>query len=454
MHISRQELTTLLPKLKKVHFIGITSPFCSFCASHLISKGVTVTASELNQGTIAAQVWIQKGILFPGEHNKKFIKDNLDLIIFPNGAVQNNPEIDQTLKLGLPYTTVQEILGVISGQFKTIAIAGTHGKTTTTSLIVWLLHQTIGTPNFIVGDAKDKIEGLETNWESHPESDYLVIEACEYKKQFLDRVPSPYISVITHIELDHTDYYHSQDQYNAAFKEFIAPTKKAIIINVRGKNESLVLKDYKGKGGVVDTETLKNTFSSIESRLYGSHNQENLIRAAGIGQLLGLTPNKTREALSTFPGVSSRFEYKGTTLRGALVYKDFAHNPSKIQACLRGAKEAHPKKQIIAVYQPHNFERTYTFKNELAHSLADSDVVIIPNIYSIRENETDRSLITALDFVTQVKRLFPAKKVFYTEDMPPYMATAKKIAEFDSPNSIVILMSAGDLDLIISNIVA
>lgn len=207
MHWTRQELAERIKKLQHIHFIGITSPFCSFCASYLLSIGITVTASEANQDSDSAKNWIQKKILIPGPHNEKNITDKVELVIFPNGIVPGNPEVTKVLENDIPYVLIQELLGFISTKYKTIAIAGTHGKTTTTALVVWLLHKTVGTPNYIVGDAKDRIAELDNNWESNPSSDYLVLEACEYKKQFLDRAPEPFISAITHIDLDHTDFF-------------------------------------------------------------------------------------------------------------------------------------------------------------------------------------------------------------------------------------------------------
>jgi UDP-N-acetylmuramate--alanine ligase len=457
MHLSNVELSNTWSHIKRVHFIGITSPFCSFCASTLIAKGIQVTASEQNQDSLAAQKWIKQGILFSGPHNAEFITDDVDLVIFPNGALPGNPEVAKTQSIDKPYVFIQQLLGQISRDFKTIAIAGTHGKTTTTSLVVWLLHKTLGTPNFIVGDAKDSISELNTNWESHPESEYLVIEACEYKKQFLDRAPKPYLSVITHIDLDHTDFYHSQDEYDTAFVEFLTPTDGFVIINMAGENEQNVLASYMQKiavpATILDTTDLRRQFGKIDSLLFGIHNQENLLRAAGVGIALGLTEEQTTDALKTFPGVTSRFEFKGKTANATPVYKDFAHNPQKVHACLQGTREAFPDKRIIAVFQPHNFERTFTFKKELASSLQAADVIVVPNIYSIRESEQEKGLLTAADFVQEITAQFPDKKVILTNDAVPYTVTLKALQKIDAENSVIVIMSAGDIDKIIPQLI-
>lgn len=452
MHWSREDLAAHLFDCKHVHFIGITSPFCSFTATYLLSKGIKVTASEASQDSDAAKKWIEKGVLFVGGHNAGYITEDVDLVIFPNGIIPGNPEVEKTTSTNKPYVLVQELLGIVSNQYKTIAIAGTHGKTTTTALVIWLLHKTVGTPNFIIGDAKDKIAELNSNWESHPESEYLVIEACEYKRQFLDRAPNPYISVVTHIDLDHTDYYPTQKSYNQAFLEFLMPTTNTVIIDHEGANEKLVLAEYlpKTQANILEVSKIRAAFGHIVSPLlFGPHNQENLLRTAGVGLAIGLTSDAIRNALQTFPGVSSRFEYKGETKKGTAIYKDFAHNPQKITSCLLGAKEAFPQKKLIVAYQPHNFERTFTFKDELVKALSLADVIIVPNIYSLREGEQERSLISSQSFVESISQTFPDKQVVFTNDTTPYEKTLAEVKKFDDAANIIIIVSAGDLDRII-----
>ncbi len=454
MHYSKEQLAEKWPTIKKVHFIGITSPFCSFSATTLLNQGIRVTASEANQDSDSAKEWIAKGVLYPGPHNAEFITDDLDLIVIPNGPIPGNPEIEKIQQTDMPYVTVPQLLGQISQNYKTIAIAGTHGKTTTTALVVWLLHKTLGTPNFIVGDAKDRIAGIDANWQVNKQSEYLVLEACEYKRQFLDRAPHPYISVVTHIDLDHTDYYHSQEDYNSAFSEFLAPTKNRIIIDSAHKNEKSVIQALPDvETRILSVTELKEKFGHLDSILVGNHNQENLLRAAGVGVALGLSESQIREALASFIGISSRFEYKGKTRKGTAIYKDFAHNPQKVAACLQGAREAFPTKRLIALYQPHNYERTFTFQTEITEALKDADVLIIPNIYSIRESEAERNLITAEQFVDGIRKRFPNKEIHFTNDTPPYEKTLGKFIELDKENSLLVIMSAGDIDKIIPQLI-
>ncbi|MFA6981928.1 MAG: hypothetical protein WC243_02815, partial [Patescibacteria group bacterium] len=185
MLTNEQAFSLDISSFRKVHMIGISSPFSSFCATNLIRRGITLTASEVNQNNDSAKYWIDKGVLYPGGHDGKYVTPNLDLVVFPNGPIPGNPECEKAETLGLSSISVSQLCGLISKNLKTIAVAGTHGKSTTTAIIVWILHQYLGTPNFILGDAEDKIFEIDKNWNVNTESDYFVVEACEYKKQFL-----------------------------------------------------------------------------------------------------------------------------------------------------------------------------------------------------------------------------------------------------------------------------
>ena len=346
MLTNKQALKLDIPKLKKVHFIGITAPFSSFCATYLIKQGIKVTASEVNQNNKQGRYWLDKKVLYPGGHDKKYITKDIDLIIYPNGPIPGNVECEEAEKLKIKAITIGQLTGIISLNYKTIAVAGTHGKTTTTALITWLLYKNTETPNFIVGDAEDKIAILEKNWNYNIKSKYLILEACEYKKQFIQRAPQPFIAVITHIDIDHTDFYKSQNEYNDAFHEFILKAKN-IILDKSKKNELEVVKNI--KGSVFSTVETKKEVNFIKSNLPGKHNQENLLRAYMVGKILKFSDKNILNALKTFPGISKRFEYAGKTEKGSYVYKDYAHNPKKIEALLQGAIEKHPNKKIILV---------------------------------------------------------------------------------------------------------
>lgn len=427
-----------LKNIKKVHFIGISSPFSSFCAQKLISLGIQVTASELSQNNDNAISWLQKKVLFPGGHSAAYITPDLDLVVYPNGPIPGNPECDRAQELKLNTITLPKLVGGLSSDYKVIAIAGTHGKTTTTALAVWLLHKLDKTPNFIIADSSDKIFGLNKNYNLNPDSPYLVIEACEYRRQFLDRAPSPYISLITNIDLDHTDYYHDQSDYNDAFNTFISSTKDVVIMNLTGKNESL-LKKNNSLNYYQYLDLAKTIKCSV---LPGAHNHQNLALVLALGVYLGYDESKAITALSSFPGVTKRFEYLGKTVKDNLVYRDYAHNPHKLQSLVNAVKESYPDKKFVLIFQPHSRERSHSFKNEFAASLVSVDQILIPNIFiPTREKTLFLDLISDQDFVDVIKSLNP--NCIFTQGFENLKLELDKLDQ--TPNTIFVFASAGDL---------
>jgi UDP-N-acetylmuramate--alanine ligase len=439
--LTNEELYKLkIEDLKKIHMIGICSPFGSFCAQLLLNRGINLTASEHNQASDQAAYWLDKSVLYAGPHNAEFITDDIDLVIYPNGVIPNNPECMQAEMLKIPSITLGQLTGFLTQDFKTIAIAGTHGKSTTASAITYMLSKLDILPNFVVGDASVKINKLDKNWNVSSSSKYFVVEACEYKKQFLDRAPKPYISVITNIELDHTDYYPTQENYNKAFEEFIANTQDTLIMDLTRENEKVVYKNSnytKVVQDVADFNTLE-----IASELKGSLNQQNLLRAYLVGISLGYSDSTVREALSTFSGLTARFEYLGESRTGAIIHIDYAHNPAKIAFCLATAKEVYPEKRVTLVFQPHSYERTNSFKNEFADAVRLADIILIPNIFSPARDAGSSKDIQPEEFVEILKTKNPNKTIMYTES---FEKTATWLNENTGNEDVILLASAGDL---------
>jgi UDP-N-acetylmuramate--alanine ligase len=422
-----------LDELKKVHMVGIASEFSSFVATYLLDIGIELTASEYNQKHPRSKMWREKGVLYPGGHDAKYITKDLDLVVIPNAPIPGNPECRKAQELNLPTVTIGQVLGLITKNFKTIAIAGTHGKTTTSALVTWLLYKEYRElPNFVIGD---EILDINKSYNFNKHSQYLVVESCEYKRQFLDRAPEPYISVITNVDLDHTDYYKDQDDYNSAFKEFISNTQYALVIDSRGKNISKIVEDIDIR--IVDCKDIEDMYEGVRAGLFGEYNHENVIRCCGVANLLGIFPD-----IEDFPGVRSRFQYIGMTKRGNEIYLDYAHNPKKVQSCLKASKERFKDKRIVFIWQPHNFERSLTFEDQFANSLDDADVVLIPNIFThIRERQEYKDKLSEEDFVKYLQKKNPNKDIRYTKN---FDNTIKELREF-SKDAVFIFASAGDL---------
>ncbi|MBN1373722.1 hypothetical protein JW962_00050 [Candidatus Dojkabacteria bacterium] len=449
--LTREEIKTFdLRKVNKIHLIGISSPFNSFCATKLLSMNKIVTASEIGTDDVELKYWTDKGIAYPGGHNEKYITPEIDLVVYPNGPIPGNPECEKTEKLGIPAITVGQLTGILTKDLKVIAIAGTHGKSTTTALATWLLWQLDQEPNYVIGGKGDVILDVNKNWNVNPESKYFIVEACEYKRQFLDRAPSPFISVITHIDLDHTDYYKDQSDYNDAFVEFLGNTKDTVIIDKDGKNESQVVKtllESEISAEIIDVNENSKIAHKISTNLIGEFNKQNILRAYTLGKALNFPHKQIAKAISSFPGIAGRLEWVGT-VNGSPIYKDYAHNPQKVESCITAVKAEFPDKKLVFVFQPHSHERTYTFKKEFAVALSKADTVLLPNIYSpTRETVEQRNLISADDFARFVNSTLETDKILYTKTLEKTAAAIQKEAEIT--DCAIVLASAGDLYKII-----
>ncbi len=454
--LSQKEISQIeLLDLKKVHQIGILSPFSSFTAKTLLDRGVEFTASEYILDDPKREKWEEMGVLYPGGHDADYVTEDIDLIVYPNGPIPGNPECEKAEKLGIPAVTVGQMVGLLSKGFRTIAVAGTHGKTTTTALIIWMIKELAGEPSFLVGDADDAVLKLNKNWNVSRENDLLVVESCEYKKQFLDRTPTPFISAVTNIDLDHTDCYPTQDDYNQAFEEFLVNTQHGIVIDMSGKNESNILNNIKNKveADILDVSELKSKYLPIKHEILpGNHNQKNMLTAAGVGHMLGFETKEIIKALRSFPGMTRRFELAGRTEKGNPVYKDFAHNPAKVTACIQGAKEVYPDREVILVFQPHSFERSYSFRKEFAEAISEADYVLVPNIFSPkRESDEERDLISEDEFVCYLQKPYKNKIIELTGE---FKGTIERIKGLEKDNkSVILLASAGDLHQVTDDLI-
>lgn len=436
-----------LNQLKRIHFIGISGSFNSFCARYLMDRGSKVTASEINLDNASGHYWMDQGVVNREGQFAENITDDIELVIYPNALTPDNIEYKTAKQKNIPLLKISELTGLISSQYKTIPVAGTHGKTTTTAMIIWLLHMLDKTPNFIMGGAGDKIFGIDRSWMLNPDSDFLVLEACEYKRQFLERAPEPYVSVVTNIDLDHTDYYRDQDDYNSAFIEFLANTTHKIVMDADYPNEKKVFEalteNHKfTNAAVIDTDEYSYLLDRIN--LVGKHNQENALKAIlSVKEVLGVSDDELVKAINDFPGLAMRFEHIGSSPAGNPIIIDYAHNPSKVAACIAQANEAYPGRPLIFVWQPHSVERTATFKDDFVDALVGADYTLIPDIYSpSRETEEERRMISP----EELEKYFRSHElqVRYTGGLEPMWKTLLDLeSELHLP--VIVFASAGNL---------
>ena len=413
--------------VKNVHFIGVGGIGVSAIAKMMYLEGKKVSGSDMAESPVTEKL-IKEGIAVYIGHKKENISEDTDLIIYTIAIPEDNEELLEGRKREIPSLTYPKALGIISRNKKTIAISGTHGKTTTTAMVAGVLQKGELSPTVIVGSflkGKDNfIAGT---------GDYLAVEACEYKRSFLNL--SPYILVVTNIDEDHLDYYKDLSDIQDAFSELAkkVPAGGAIICDPKDPSVIPVIKNV--KCAIIN---YKERDLNIELQVSGKHNILNAKAAFSVGEFLGIQSKKIREALKEFPGTWRRQEYKGKMKSGALVYDDYAHHPTEIAATLSGFHEKYPDKKITIVFQPHLYSRTRDFFNNFARELSKAHHVIIAPIYAAREKNTGK--ISGKNIAEEIAK--QNKNVLYYET---FLEIEKELMKSTSEKDIIITMGAGDI---------
>lgn len=370
-----------LNTIKNVHFIGIGGIGISAVARMMLHDGKIVTGQDMQEGEVVRELRIVGAEITIGQSYENIPTDT-DLIIYTIAIDNYDPELAKKIKeqTKIPVRSYPQMLDIISRDKYTIAVSGTHGKTTTTAMIAQILRDNNDDPTVIVGSL---LVGEKSNFIAG-KSKYLVVEACEYRRSFLNI--NPKILVITNIDNDHLDYYKDIEDIKSAFREMAmkVPSDGFVVCNPNDKNIADVVKDIKAK--VVNSEDYFN--KDIKLKIPGVHNKKDAAGAVAVAILCGVSKEKSEEYVCNFLGTWKRFEFKGKLSNGTLLYDDYAHHPTEIMATLEGFRELYKKEdgwKITVVFQPHLFSRTKLLLNDFAKSFYDADQVMLLPIYYARE---------------------------------------------------------------------
>jgi len=419
-----------LNNFKNIHFIGIGGIGVSALAKMMILENKKVSGSDKVANLNTERIKKMGASIFIG-HRYSNLSQDTDLIIYSPAISDNNPEIIKAKKLKIPIYSYPQILGIISKEKYTIAISGTHGKTTTTAMIAEILIDNKKSPIVIIGSLLKKQKDNFVMGRSK----YFVVEACEYKESFLNLDPD--ILVITNIDNDHMDYYGNIKNIQKVFAKMInkVPQSGFIICDLNDLNTKKALKMSKRKAKIIDYS--KNKLN-IKLPIFGEHNVKNAKASLVVAKLLKIKRLSAENSLKEFSGTWRRFEYKGKTKKGALVYDDYAHHPTEIKAVLNGACAQFPNKRIIVIFQPHLYSRTKLLLNDFAKSFNRANDIIITNIYAAREKK--EKTIHAKDLIALID---------ITGNKAKYLSNFKKIIEYLKKNTgkddLIITIGAGDI---------
>ena len=360
---------------KKTYFIGIGGIGMSALAQLLAHDGAAVSGSD-REASPVTELLERKGINVVIGQKAENVPQGTELSIYSDSVPESNPERVRARELGIPELSYFQMLGKVSAGKRTAAVAGTHGKTTTTGMLAKILIDAGASPTAIIGSI---VKDFGSNYVAG-DSDLFVVEACEYKDHLLEL--SPEILVITNLEWDHTDYFPSLEALQETFKKAIArvPESGAIVTDPSNPNIAPLLVSAKAR--IVDY-TREPVY---DLRLPGDFNIMNARAAAAAARVVLPESGNTTiyGSVSAFEGTWRRFEYKGKTVQGAEVYDDYAHHPTAVSATLK-ALRAKAKGKIYVAFHPHLYSRTRDLLDEFATAFADADTVFIAPIYAARE---------------------------------------------------------------------
>ena len=417
-----------LIKIKKAHFVGIGGVGVSAIARMMLAEGKIVGGSDVSDSAIIDELRKLGANIFLG-HSADNIADDVDLVVYTPAVTVDNPELKKATELGIPMLSSPEMLGLISKDKYTIAVSGAHGKTTTTAMIAKILIDAKKDPTVIVGSL---LKDHKSNFVAG-KSGYFVVEACEYKKSFLNL--NPKIIIITNIDNDHLDYYGNLENIKKAFGEFAAklPEDGYLICDPNDKNLKEIVENVKCK--IIDYTKIDNNFNL---KIPGEHNMKNAQAAMAATEILGVDFKKVENSLESFEGTWRRFEFKGETKNGVFVYDDYGHHPTEIKATLKGAREFFGGKKIWCVFQPHLYSRTKLLFDDFGKSFGDADEIILADIYAAREPKDEG-----------INSKMLAEEITKNGGRARYMESFEKITDFLAENAkkgdVVITMGAGDI---------
>ena len=453
----------MLTGIKKVYFIGIGGAGMSGLAEILRERGFGVSGSDIRESRITERLKARGAIIYPSHREENL--SGTDLVVFSSAIPSSNPELKGARKQGIPLLSRGEMLAELMKEKKGVAIAGTHGKTTTASMTALLLYEAALDPTIIIGGEVSDMGGSA----KLGQGEYLVAEADESDGSFLKL--SPELAVVTNIEADHLDYYSSLEAIIDAFGKFVEniPPGGVLVFGSdcpnarkmweRSKLGIEVLTYGLGKEADLRAEHLcmEKSGSRYEVFYYGcrlgkvrlplpgKHNVRNSLAALGVGLKVGADFSGMCSCLEKFRGVERRFEIKGD-LKDIIIVDDYAHHPTEIRATLEAARSK-KRERIIAVFQPHRYSRTKLLKEEFASVFQGTDVLVLTEIYSAGEKHLPG--ISGRALFETVRR----RRQREVEFIPDKSRIADYLMSILRPGDMVITMGAGDIGAVAEEIV-
>lgn len=439
---------------KSIHFIGIGGIGMSGIAKILMKQGHSVSGSDIKSGSATQELSDLGAKIYIGHDEKNLRDKDIDLVVYSSAVDPKNSELVFSLQNNIPIAKRAQVLSELMKDKKGITVAGAHGKTTTTSMVSFLLNKSDFNPTIVAG-------GNVFNFNNNAllgEGSFFVAELDESDGSFL--YFNPLYSIVTNIDFEHVDYYHNFENILDAFKKFFRQTKEDGMLFVCGDDKN-IMSILDGKNNkyltfglskdcdiYADQIALKDFSSSfrcvyknkplgrISLSIPGKHNISNSLAAIALGLRLGIDFEKIKECLFLYSGVQRRFELKGE-INNIKVIEDYGHHPTEIRATLEAAKSLNPKRLVVA-FQPHRYSRTKFLMEEFSKSFDLVDHLIITDIYAASEAPIPG--ITGESLCARLKQASKKEVCFVPKDK-----IIQNLASVTKPGDLVIFLGAGDI---------
>ncbi len=442
-----------LTDIKKIYFLGIGGIGMSALARYFCRRGIAVLGYDKTPSPLTTQLQ-QEGMNIHFEDNPQLIPQDIDVVVYTPAVPHSLAEWKHIQQMEVPCVKRSQMLGMISTDKETYAVAGTHGKTSTTAMLTQILYGNKPVSAFIGGIAKN----FNSNYVDDNQASILVVEADEYDRSFLSL--NPYVAIVTAMDADHLDIYGSKEKLEQSFQDFVDRiskqgfliTKKPLLNILKPQCNVVTYSlqdsdcDYYVKNLRIvsnrqcfDIVCPKNRCVSVSFPIAGTHNIENAVAATAAADICGVDIQKITENLNNYLGVKRRFEYVIDRLDFVYI-DDYAHHPKEIEATILAVKKLYPNKKICGVFQPHLYTRTRDFADDFALALSSLDKIVLLDIYPAREEPIEG--IDALFLLNKIKN--PNKIKVSKENLPDFLAQ-------EAPE-VLLTMGAGDIDRIVVKI--
>ena len=441
---------------RRVHFIGIGGCGMSGLARMLLDAGAIVTGSEPKPNPQTFQL-TKSGASISRDQMGELLTAQTDLVVRTAAVPDSNRELLASRALGIPSIKYAELLGQVMAERQGVAVAGTHGKSTTTAMIAFALLRCGADPSFVVGGTVPQLGGGSRSGGGTA----FVAEACEFDRSFHNLRPR--VGILLNIEEDHLDCYKNIDEIVDSFRAFAALVPPDGLILANGE-DARVLEALAGTRRTVEMVALQPGFSwstqptglangcyrgtvsykgnpvaTLQLSIPGRHNLYNATVAVAACAALGVDPARAAAALGEFTGVDRRMTLMGT-FNGATVVDDYGHHPTEIRATLAAVRERYQPRRLFCVFQPHQHSRTRFLLEDFAVSFAAADETIVPDIYFVRDSESERQKVSADDLVDRIRAAGHAAR-----HLPDFEEIVRHLKQQAGPGDLVITMGAGNV---------